>query len=243
MADIPTVGLIVPPAAGQVPEEGPRMYGESVKFIAAGLGLGWMTPEGYDSVIDRITAVARDLSARGVAALSIMGTSLTFYRGAAFNRELIDAVSRATGLPATSMSTGVVDGLRAVGARRVAVATAYIAEVNDRLRRFLVESGFDVLAVEGLLIDRIGVAKTVSQDMLLDLGERVFRASPGADAILISCGGFRTLDLTVPLEASTGVPVISSTPAALRALVRLAGRSGAAPGFGRLLEEGSAAVH
>ncbi len=238
MTEVPRIGLIVVPAIGRVPEEGARMYGESVEFVAAGLGLGKMTPEGYDSVIGRITDVARDLAARGAVALSIMGTSLTFYRGAAFNQKIIDAVNHATGRPATSMSTGVVDGLRAVGARRVAVGTAYIPEVNDRLRRFLVESGLDVLAVEGLLIDRVGVAKTISQDTLLELGERVFRASPGADAILISCGGFRTLDLTVPLETSTGVPVISSTPAALRAAVRLVGHSGAAPGFGQLLEEG-----
>jgi arylmalonate decarboxylase len=70
----------------------------------------------------------------------------------------------------------------------------------------------------------------------------VFRLSPGADAILISCGGFRTLDLAVPLEASTGVPVISSTPAALRSVVRLVGHGGSAHGFGRLLEKESTMV-
>ncbi|MCC6208817.1 MAG: arylmalonate decarboxylase, partial [Gammaproteobacteria bacterium] len=58
MASVPTVGLIVPPAAGLVPEEGPRMYGSSVNFIAAGLALGFMTPEGYESVLDRITVLA-----------------------------------------------------------------------------------------------------------------------------------------------------------------------------------------
>ena len=240
MANVPTVGLIVPPAAGQVPEEGPRMYGDSVKFVAAGLALGYMTPEGYDSVIDRIATLARDLAARGVKAISIMGTSLTFYRGAAFNQVLIDAVHSATGLPATSMSAGIIEGLRAVGARRIAVGTAYIDEVNNRLRRFLTESGFEVLAVEGLMLDRIGTAKDVPQEKLQELGERVFRASPGADAVLISCGGFRTLDLTVPLEAATGVPVVSSTPAAFRSVVRLVGHSGALPGFGRLFEEKTA---
>ena len=236
MADVPTVGLIVPPAAGLVPEEGPRMYGASVRFIAAGLALGYMTPEGYDSVIDRIATLARDLAGRGVKAISIMGTSLTFYRGAAFNQELIDSVRGATGLPATSMSAGIVEGLRAVGARRVAVGTAYIEEVNSRLRTFLSESGFEVLAVEGLMLDRIGVAKDVPQEKLQELGERVFRESPGADAILISCGGFRTLDLAVPLEAATGVPVVASTPAAFRSAVRLVGHSGAVPGFGRLFD-------
>ena len=235
MANVPTVGLIVPPAAGLVPEEGPRMYGGSVNFIAAGLALGFMTPEGYESVLDRITVLAHELCAKGVNALSIMGTSLTFFRGAAFNQELIDRVHQATGLPTSSMSAGIIDGLRAVGAKRVAVATAYIDEVNDRLRRFLTESGFEVLALEGLNLDRIGVAKNVPPERLQELSERVFRASPGADAILVSCGGLRTLDLAAPLEAITGVPVVASTPAAFRSAVRLVGHSGAVPGFGRLL--------
>ena len=37
------------------------------------------------------------------------------------------------------MSNGVIDGLKEVGAKRVAVATAYNHEVNDRLRAFLIE--------------------------------------------------------------------------------------------------------
>ena len=33
-----------------------------------------------------------------------------------------------------------------------------------------------------------------------------------ADALLVSCGGLRTLDITVPLESATGLPVVSSMP-------------------------------
>lgn len=37
-----------------VPEEGVAMYGGKVEFVVEGLGLATMTPEGYDSVVDRI---------------------------------------------------------------------------------------------------------------------------------------------------------------------------------------------
>ena len=40
------------------------------------------------------------------------------------NQKLIDDVRKATGLPTTSMSTAVIEGLKAVKARRIAVATA-----------------------------------------------------------------------------------------------------------------------
>ena len=48
--------------------------------------------------------------------------------------EMRQAVIDASGLPATTMSDAVIDGLNAVGGHRVAVATAYNDEVNDRLR-------------------------------------------------------------------------------------------------------------
>ncbi|HWP29756.1 MAG TPA: arylmalonate decarboxylase, partial [Chloroflexota bacterium] len=114
----PVVGLIVPPAAGAVPPEGAQLYPQGVRFIAAGLGLTRLTPEGYDAVIDRIADRARALAAQGAQALALMGTSLSFYRGYAFNEELKAALAAATGLPATTMSTAVVEALRALGVRR-----------------------------------------------------------------------------------------------------------------------------
>jgi arylmalonate decarboxylase len=192
MSDAPTIGLIVPTAAGEVPADGPKLYPEGVRFVAAGLGLQRLTPEGYDSVIDRVGELAGDLAAQGVEAVALMGTSLSFYKGYAFNEQLKDTIRAASGLPATTMSTGVVEGLRAMGVRRVAVGTAYIDEVNNRLRQFLTDSGFEVGAVQGLGIDVVGEARNVSEADLVALGEQALAASPGADGILISCGGLRT---------------------------------------------------
>jgi arylmalonate decarboxylase len=236
MAAEPLVGLIVPARAGAVPAEGLQLYPSGVRFMATGLGLERLTPEGYDGVIDRVGELARALATEGAEAVALMGTSLSFYRGYAFNEQLKATIREASGLPPTTMSSGVVEGLRATGVRRVAVGTAYIDEVNSRLRQFLVDSGFEVLAVQGLGIDVVGQAGSIPPDALVELGQRVFAASPGADGILISCGGLRTLDVTVPLENACGVPVISSTPAAFWAAVRLVGLSGAAPGYGRLFE-------
>jgi arylmalonate decarboxylase len=232
----PTIGLIVPTASGEVPADGPKLYPEGVRFVAAGLGLQRLTPEGYDSVIDRVGDLARALAGQGVEAVALMGTSLSFYKGHAFNEQLKETMRAATGLPATTMSTGVVEGLRALGVRRVAVGTAYIDEVNNRLRQFLLDSGFEVSVVQGLGIDVVGEARNVSEADLVALGERVLAASAGADGILISCGGLRTLGVTEPLEAATGLPVVSSTPAAFWSAVRLVGHSGQTPGYGRLFE-------
>ncbi len=58
----------------------------------------------------------------------------------------------------------------------------------------------------------MGDISQVTQDDLIEWGVKVRESAPSADALLVSCGGFRTLEIIAPLEARIGVPVISSMP-------------------------------
>lgn len=234
----PLLGLIAPPANYPVPPEAIALYGSRIRFTVFGLGLPAMTPEGYDSVIDKIVPAARQQAHEGANAISIFGTSLTFYRGAAFNQKLIDDVQKATGLPTTSMSTAVVEGLKMVKAHRIAVATAYNDEVNRRLHTFLDESGFQVLAMKGLGLEAIDDPQKVTQASLQRFSADVFKSAPRADALLVSCGGLRTLELVAPLERDCRVGVVSSTPHALWAGMRLLGLHVKASQYGQILANG-----
>lgn len=232
----PVLGMIYPQKV-PVTAETLSMYPSGVAFLIEGVGLQTMTPAGYDSVIDRIVPAAKKLASDGAQAIMLMGTSLSFYRGAAFNQQLADSIRKATGLPASTMSSAIVDGLRAVGGRRLAVPTAYNDEVNRRLRTFLTESGFEVLVVKGMGIERIGEAGNVGAEDLQRFAIGVFREAPTADAVFLSCGGFRTLESIAPIERQCKVPVVSSSPHALWAGVRLLGLKGTAPGYGVLLSK------
>ena len=235
---VPVLGLIFPPLDRGVPEEGVAMYGDKLKFVVTGLGVERMTPDGFEAVLPKIPAAAEKLAAAGAEAIELTGTSLTFYKGEAFNQKLRETVTKASGLKATTMSNGVIDGLKAVGAKRVAVATAYNDEVNERLHAFLIEHGLEPLVVKGLGIEAMTDVDKVTQNDLIEFGARVRATAPDADSLLVSCGGFRTLEIIAPLEAKTGVPVISSMPHGLWAGARLVGMSGAAPGYGKLLSRG-----
>ena len=237
-ASDPVLGMIFPPANYPVPPEAHLMYPTGVRFLATGVGLERMTPEGYDQVFDRIVPAARKLAADGANAISVMGTSLTFYKGAAYNQQLLDAIKKATGLPSTTMSTAIVEGLKAVGGRHLAVATAYNEEVSQRLRVFLEESGFEVLVVKGMGIERFEDRPPVTSEELLNFSAGVWETAPKADALLVSCGALKTLELLAPLEQRCKVPVVSSLPHALWASVRLLGLSGHAAGYGSLLSRG-----
>ena len=76
-AKVPVLGLIFPPADRGIPPEGVAMYGDSLKFVVTGLGVERMTQEGFDAVMERIPAQAKELAAKGAEAIELTGTSLT----------------------------------------------------------------------------------------------------------------------------------------------------------------------
>ena len=58
----------------------------SLSFRARGIALKSLSTAGYDEAIERVVPAAQSLKAQGAQAIMVIGTSLTFYRGAAFNQ-------------------------------------------------------------------------------------------------------------------------------------------------------------
>jgi arylmalonate decarboxylase len=193
-----------------------------------------MTVEGYEEAIPRVLPRARELADGGADLVSVFGSSITFFNGAAFNQQLTDLVTEATGLPATTQSNGLIDGLRHVNAKRVAVATAYTDAVTKRLEIFLEEHGFTVVGSRGLGYTSIPEG-AATQPILHELGVSAHANSTRPDALVMSCGALRTLDLIAPLEKDIGVPVVSSTPHGLWHCARMLGIDGRIEGFGAVM--------
>ncbi len=217
------------------------MYPASVSFVTEGLSkpddgplVGTLAT--YEKLQDRIVPAARALVEKGVDEILLLGTSVTFYKGAAHNQRLIDSIRTATRLPATTMSSAVVDGLRVAGGKRLAVASGYTEEVNAQFRVFLEESGFEVLALKGLglLTPPDNLGRNELETFVVD----VFRTAPKADVLVVAFASTRTLELIVPLEKRCKVPVVSARPHAFWAGVRLLGLKGTVPGFGTVLSKG-----
>ncbi|WP_157269817.1 arylmalonate decarboxylase [Azohydromonas aeria] len=235
MADkTPCIGLVVPPAHGRVPQDGPLLYGERYRFIARGLGIGGVSPQGFAPVVDGIVERAIELRKAGAEAISMMGTSISFYRGPAFTESLRHAMEEATGVPCTTMSHAIVRALRQLGVSRVAVATSYIPELNDRLVAYLAHAGITVTAIEGMAITDVEEVGAVSTEALVALSKKVYAHDASAEGVFISCGGLLTLDAIRRLEDELGVPATASSPAGFWDVVSLGGWPPSSPGFGRL---------
>ena len=135
----------------------------------------------------------------------------------------------------SSIIAAVLRALEAVGARRIVVATPYLDEINAAERDYMQARGFEVLDIQGLNITKDSDMVRVAPSFLADWATSLDRAE--ADAIFISCGALRSVDIIDALEARTGKPVVTSNQALMWDALRLAGIPDRIEGYGRLLRE------
>ena len=136
---------------------------------------------------------------------------------------------------ATSLITGVIRALKQVGARRIVVATPYLDEVNQREVDYLEQAGFEVMSLCGLNLEKDSDMVRVAPDYIAEFA--LAQDHPDADAIFISCGALRTLDVIGEIESRAGKPAICSNQAMIWDCLRLAGIDDQYSGYGCLLSK------
>ena len=206
----------------------------------------WMTndtnsSDGMDRMNQDIESAAQHLATANVDAIAYGCTTGSFYKGPGWDREMIDLIEKAAGVPAVATSPSVVEALRFFGAKRISVASPYPNWNNEKLRAYLEAEGFEVLNVEGEpWAAKAGAQGINDQDpeVVVEFSSGVCR--PEADALLCSCTAWRSLEAVDELEKRTGKPVVSSNQATIWATFRKLGMAPPMQGFGKLLESLSA---
>ncbi len=132
----------------------------------------------------------------------------------------------------STLVTGAVNALRRIDAQKIVVATPYLDEINMMEAVFLQEKGFDVLDIQGLNIEDCEAMGRIKASYIRDFALSIDR--PDADAIFISCGGIRTLDVLQEIEDATGKPAICSNQAMVWDCLRRANIDDKLNGYGQL---------
>ena len=131
--------------------------------------------------------------------------------------------------------TGVVDALRAVGAKRIVVGTPYLDEINTAEAEFLAAKGFELLDIQGLNLETGIEFGQVTPAYWKKFALEIDR--PDADAVFLSCGGIRALEVVPEIEAAIGKPVITSNQAQFWSCLRRAGIKDQLDGFGMIFNK------
>lgn len=229
------LGLIVPPTNTVNEAEWSRLVPEGVTFHTVRMPLHADTTSeaGKRALEADLDAAIGELKKARVDVVAYACTAGSMVVPA---EAIPQAMTARTGVATVTTAAAIVTALRALGVRRLCVATPYHDALNDHEVHFLGHSGFEVLAIRGLGIGAGGPQEYV-RIAETPLGAVAAHARgvmrPGADALLISCTDFPTLPLIDTLETELAMPVISSNTATLWAALRTAGIADALPA-GRL---------
>ncbi len=166
----------------------------------------------------------------------MMGMSaMTFWGGVEGSKAFDQRVHNLTGLHASTGSTSCAEGLRAIGARRIAIVSPYQPVADENVTRFFEESGFDVVRFHGLRCPTATAIAAVTEEHLIG----VLRDLDGADidAIVQVGTNLSMVRLADEAERWLGKPVLAINATVLWHSLRAMGYSDQIRGAGILLRE------
>ena len=231
------IGIITPGVNTNIEPECYRMAPKGVSFHTSRLLLlGKATEESYHRMERDTERAAEELA---TAEVDIVAWACTSGSVVLPPRQIEEKIARIANCPAVTTITAVVEALRALGVKRVALGTPYVSFINETEIDFLEKAGFEVVSMYGLELgenqeERRGIGRVPPQS-LHRFARHIDTAT--AEAIFISCTNFAGVEEIGVIESERGKPMITSNLATFWHCLRLAGINDKIEGFGRLLAE------
>ena len=176
---------------------------------------------------EQLEGCSMALRQAGVDLIAQCGTPFSFAQGGfIFGKEVQTKIEKATGLPMVMMGFSIINALKKMGYRSVAVACTYYSDdIAQMYTRFFEDSGIKVAGMEnwvsqGIFTSQDEVSRAMSpvhtritMGLVYKSAKTVAQHHPEADCIIISGGGVSTMDVLQALEEDMRKPVISSLAA------------------------------
>ena len=196
-----------------------------------------MTPESTDRMNAEVEDGARYLATAAVEIVGYFCTGGTFYRGPAYDADLVGRIAAAAGVPAVSTASAAADVLRLLGAERISVVTPYLEWENDLLRTYYEALGFELLSVDG----DPQASPTGNQGICNQSPESVVEFATAAchaeaEVLFCACTAWRSLEVVEELERRLSRPVVTSNQATIWAIFDALGITDPQPGFGSVMD-------
>ncbi len=186
---------------------------EGIEILIATLGITAITDEQAQMALSRAYEAAGRLATAGAGFVSVVGAPLVCTKGYGFDREIIRNVERIAKIPATTDLTAAVDALHALKVKRVAMASPLPDAMNAKIRKFIEDSGFEVVSFNSLNITYNRDIHALPQNAAYAAAKKAYTEAGHADGIYIPCGAWCPAWVVRCLEADLGAPVVHSRQA------------------------------
>lgn len=201
-----------------------RVAPEGMVLVTTGLNLTEYSLAAVERELPTLWERFELLAKKKVDRISLSGVPVAAALGRKKMREILAEAESRTGLPCDTDLEAHIATLQHLGATKIALATRWPEPVNAALTRYLAQAGIEAIACRSRARTLTENKQTIAAEdhvLALDLGGKVLRETPDAQALLMPGGLWFAIHAVPMLEAEYGRPVLlnitSTTWAALNA--------------------------
>ena len=229
------LGLLVPSSNSTQEPEFLQMLPASVSLHVSRLTLSRIDPDATLEIVAELDKESRKLADAAVDLLVFAATAPSTRMGKGYDAQLIKRMADATGKPATTAASAMLDAFATLGVRRVALAAPWSETTNKWVAGFLESHGIEVVSQVAMGVVSNNEVGRLHPDTAFEHGRKADRKD--ADAVFLACGNWWTASIVGSLEQALGKPVLTTNNVTVWHALRMLGASASVPGFGQLLRD------
>src|SRR5690242_7142004 len=205
--DFRRIGLLLPSSSSVQERDIGRALPDDITLHVARMRLSNVDADSTLRIVQEIETESQKLADVDVDVIVFPATAPSSRNGPGYDQELIKRISAASGKPATTASTALVEALRVLCVKQIVLGAPWSHSVNQSVAAFLEANGVKVLVQEALGYVRNLEIGLLDPQTAFDVGRRVNR--PAADAVMLACGNWSTFAIVDRLERDLKKPVLT----------------------------------
>jgi maleate isomerase len=236
------IGYTSPPATTEVfPYEFYKIVPDGVTLVITTLAIMKLTSDEVDQSYEISLRAAGQMAEAGIDLMVLGGVPINISRGIDKVEDLVRDTEKKIGVPVTTSLNAQMNGLKAVGAKKVAIIHPFDTESETNAPGnmhydCLSRHGFELTAIKGADRPAIELGRIPSETPLA-IARELKEAHPEVDTISFPCPHWAVAELIEPLETELGVNVVTALQTIVWESLRLCGIKDSIGGYGRLLRE------
>ena len=230
------IGHVAPSRGDTLVYEFYKMFPEGFMMLNTTGTVRQLVDDDFERQLSRIEDAVQDLVDNNCDSIIFSGSPLFTRLPFGADRELGKKLSDKFGVPVAAGLTAEVEALKAMKCKKLVVGTPYEDEINQRLKRHLEQSGFEVLQIAGYGVRKNSQLTDLPVHASYKIAKRLYAKGRDADGIFIPSPRWPTITDVALLENEIGKPVITSSLACIWYAMKLIDIKENVKGFGRLME-------
>jgi maleate isomerase len=229
------IGHVAPSRGDTLVYEFYKIFSEGFMILNTTGTVRQLVDGDFEKQLARIEDAVQDLVENHCDSIIFSGSPLFTRLPFGSDRQLGKKLSDKFGVPVAAGLTAEVEALKAMNCQKLVVGTPYPEELNDRLKRHLEASGFEVLQIAGYGVRKNADLTDLPVHASYKIAKRLYTNGRDADGVFIACPRWPTLADVELLEQEIGKPVVTSSLACIWYAMKLIDVKENVRGFGRLM--------